>query len=104
MINADMDNGKKLQKIKMCILKYKSTGTEEVILDDETKVMATKYDNMLKDAPVGDDMLDHTLDLMSILTNTTNKHSALLEKLGMVIKDEKLDNDRKIDMIVDLLI
>ena len=100
----DIDPGHKLSKLKKSILKYKSTGLDDYKVDEEVVKRCEEYDEIMKKLELTDANLEQQAELMQIFIDPSNNHSKLLGKIGTLIRDEELNDDDKVDKIVDLLI
>ena len=101
MVDESFEENTKISKVKLSILKYKSTGTESVELDEELKKQVKEYENIMKNTDID---IENTADLMRILMNPINKHYNLLDSIGSIIRNSDLNNHMKVENIIDLLI
>nr|QBK89925.1 MAG: hypothetical protein LCPAC101_02080 [Pithovirus LCPAC101] len=81
-------------------MKYKATPAEKMEMDENE---LDKYVEIM-DKVNKDENPRHLADLMSILTDPSNKHSELITSIGIIIRDNELKEDQKVDAIVNFLI
>ena len=95
IILEHITSGSKLDKIRTCILQYRTIKPE-----DKPKTMIKG--ESLKDLNI--DQLDLANNLFKSMNYHLNEHDKLLKEIGRIMRLDSLNNDQRIEKISNLLL
>ena len=96
ILNESLDYHEKISQLRTSILKYQT-------YDEPTTLHKTKYENFDGSSLTKNDA-DSIVNLFNSTAEPLIKHTKLIDKIAETIRDEKLDNSIKIDIISNILI
>ena len=101
---GESPDSEKIKQIKHSILKYNSTWTEELIVDENVKQQAKLYDELMKNIPKNSQDAVHAADMIHIMMKPNKEHREMLNKISNVLRNKDLDDEKKVDEIGDILL